>query len=383
MKKGFTLVEIILSISLIVIIGVVSIGGFNLIAKKNKASKLEQINNLVLDAATVYIETNEETKNQLYEDKNGVVIPLKALVAEGLLDISGTTLEDSDIEDEYVVSAFTSTGDDENCINITTSTSWTLNKENPLYICTDSNGNSNLAILNPTKVGNKNAVINDIFYFRGVNVNNWIKINDQYSRILSVDATDAITIYDNFWWKKASNTVPTTTEIYTNTLGVNESMLNTIKGTNIFTKNHSISTECTYAMDAQSKIISAPQIPDSSYLNDVKVSHIYCGDIINSSLPSSNSGNEYVTFISYYDQGKSGSFYYQGKEFFSSSFTINTTTSKVTLNSNGDLFCSGGCGGTDGNVTTVRIKAQLKSCIKISGGTGTYENPYTITNNCS
>ena len=46
----------------------------------------------------LYIETNKETYNQLYEKNNGVVIPLNVLVDEGLLSLENTDLKKSDIE---------------------------------------------------------------------------------------------------------------------------------------------------------------------------------------------------------------------------------------------------------------------------------------------
>ena len=72
-KQGFTLVEIIVVITLIAFIGTVSFFGIRLVTKNIKVSKLEQITDNVLRAAEIYIETNKDTKTQLYNNKNSVL----------------------------------------------------------------------------------------------------------------------------------------------------------------------------------------------------------------------------------------------------------------------------------------------------------------------
>ena len=159
-KKGFTLIEIIICISLIVVIGTASFFGIKIIRKNILVDKLEKINDKILSAAEVYIETNKETYNQLYKKKNGVVIPLNVLVNEGLLSLENTDLKQTDIEDEYVITALTSStpSSTSDCIDIRTSTSWMTTSTAPIYICTNSSGGGNLTIT--TDDSNYDKVVN-------------------------------------------------------------------------------------------------------------------------------------------------------------------------------------------------------------------------------
>lgn len=197
MKKGFTLIEIIVSITLIVLIGVGSFVGVRYVSEKIRINKLSQITDKVLNAAQVYLEMNKEATKHLYENKEGVVIPLKLLVNEGLLDLKTTDIKESDYESEYVITALGSTQQSETCIDITTNTSWTLNKTTPLYICTDNNGNSNLKTVNPKSITNISKVSTEPYYFKGLYVNNYAKINNIDYRIIGIDSDDRIEILKN------------------------------------------------------------------------------------------------------------------------------------------------------------------------------------------
>ena len=84
-KKGFTLIEIIVCLSLVTIIGVFSFFGVRLVNNNIRINKLSQITDKAIQAAQVYIETNKEASSQLYREKNGVVVPLNVLVNEGFI----------------------------------------------------------------------------------------------------------------------------------------------------------------------------------------------------------------------------------------------------------------------------------------------------------
>lgn len=194
-RKGFTLIEIIVCISLLAIIGLGSFVGIRIVNKNILHDKLEKITDKAIAAAEVYIETNKETYNQLYEKQNGVVIPLNVLKNEGLLDLSTTTLEDKDIEGEYVIAALSGGTSTENCVDIRTETSWYKGSSSPIYICTDSTGNyTKIATIDQTNLGNLNKVQREIYYFKGKYPNNYAYYNGQSMRILSVDTDDSITI---------------------------------------------------------------------------------------------------------------------------------------------------------------------------------------------
>ena len=144
-KKGFTLIEIIICIAIIAVIGTVSIIGFNIAFKNIRINKLKDIEDEIMTAAKIYLETNDTARTQLYTKDNAVVVPLNVLVNEGLLDLSMTDLDEDDIDGEYVLTGTTTQTDSNGCVNITSTASWNMSDENPLYICTKSDGSITLS----------------------------------------------------------------------------------------------------------------------------------------------------------------------------------------------------------------------------------------------
>ena len=200
-KKGFTLIEIIVCIALISVIGVGSFIGIKIVDKKILKDKLDQITDQAVQAAQIYLETNNVAYNQLYNNQNGVSLPLKLLVNEGLLDISNTKLDDSDLENQYVVTFLGGSGSSENCEQITTTTSWSNNQ--PIYLCMRSDGTSNLATIDPSKYSNKTYVSNEPYYFKGRDPNNYVQLTytgnsgtvyERTFRIIYIDRNDDIII---------------------------------------------------------------------------------------------------------------------------------------------------------------------------------------------
>ena len=150
-RKGFTLIEIIICISMIVLIGVGSFVGISLVNKNLVKKGLEQITDKAVKATQVYIETNEEAKTQLYTEKNAIKIPIKVLINEGLLSLKGTNLSDKDIKKQYTITALsTPTGNKKDCVDINTKTSWDESKA--IYICTYSKSDDGSG-------GNENTVV--------------------------------------------------------------------------------------------------------------------------------------------------------------------------------------------------------------------------------
>lgn len=192
-KKGFTLIEIIVCIALISVIGVGSFIGIKIVDKKILKDKLDQITDQAIQAAQIYLETNNVAYNQLYNNQNGVSLPLKLLVNEGLLDISNTKLDDSDLENQYVVTFLGGSGSSENCEQITTTTSWSNNQ--PIYLCMRSDGTSNLATIDPSKYSNRTKAIQEPYYFKGAGVHNYVKYGDNMYRIYYIDTDDTLVLY--------------------------------------------------------------------------------------------------------------------------------------------------------------------------------------------
>ena len=169
MKKGFTIVELIISIALIVLVGTTSVISYHFIDKKNNEKSLNAMSNKILEAVNVLVETDSETKKQLYEEKNGVVIPLTKLQNEGLIDF-----QDLDIEDEYVVTMLGSTSESDKCESTYTAKSWNLSDGEVIYVCTKSNGTQNLVSV-AGQADNLSKATRERYYFRGLSSANYMK----------------------------------------------------------------------------------------------------------------------------------------------------------------------------------------------------------------
>lgn len=139
-KKGFTLVEIIAVVAILAVLGVASFFGIRLVSRNIKVSKLEQIEDKIFNAVNVYVETNEEVKNNLYSSKNGIYVPLNVLKNEGLIDFQDIEITDKD----YVITMLGSKDKDGACIDTTTIGSWNDGNKT-IYLCTTSSGATNIS----------------------------------------------------------------------------------------------------------------------------------------------------------------------------------------------------------------------------------------------
>ena len=195
-KKGFTLIEIIVVISLMAIIGVGSFIGIRLVDKKLTLDKLNRITDKVLNAASVYFETNKVAYNEIYNKKSTAIMTLKALEDEGLLNLDNSNLTNEEKEKNYVVQFLGKETD--TCTNLNEIiTSWS--SSTPIYICTDSSGGINIKTVNKEEYNNRMYGANEPFYFRGSLVNNYAKIdgNSNVYRIVGINTDDSIELYHN------------------------------------------------------------------------------------------------------------------------------------------------------------------------------------------
>lgn len=101
-KKGFTLIEIIVSILLIVLIAG-SVIGITLTNKNKKEEKIEEVTRKIQEAAGVYLAINKEIDSTIEQNilngGSGYVIPLKTLIDEGYIgDNHIKTLEDNGVK---------------------------------------------------------------------------------------------------------------------------------------------------------------------------------------------------------------------------------------------------------------------------------------------
>lgn len=344
MKKGFTLIEIIVSISVIAVLGVASFFGIRLVSNNIKIDKLEEISDRILTAAEIYIEKNKETRNQLYEKNNGVVIPLNVLKDEGLLTLENTDIKESDIKDEYVVALLGSEDPNDNeCISTTIQKSWTVNNK-PIYICTKSDGSSNL--ISVGSVGNNLSKANqEKFYFKGNVDNNYVKLDGGTVtyRILYIDTDDSMVLF-------SSNGAFS---------GISSNQVMPVYGCSSYKNNGDFEI---YKISCYADIINL-------YMNTGS----YSNSCISYGTSSSTSGIKITT------NDISNSF-----ECVASHETMGLYNGSPTENSISSIKYTpiGWINYSPSNASTKYYKIHLKPCMKIASGTGDIATPFIIKSSC-
>lgn len=100
-RKGFTLIEIIMCVALIAVIGIVVGVNSDKIFGNDKDEK--HVATTIISAAEVYAEGNRGIVQPLYEEKGFVILTIKQLKDEGLLDDDLTDEEGNNIADDAKV----------------------------------------------------------------------------------------------------------------------------------------------------------------------------------------------------------------------------------------------------------------------------------------
>lgn len=235
-KKGYTLIEIIITIGIVLIVGTISIVSFNVNNKINR--ELESITNSILTAANLYIKTelDENGSNYLTKIQNGnkgVKIPLTNLVNNGyikeetinkLYDLKNDTKQDGKSYYVMFVENTNNYCDDGSFVTIS---SW-MDEGNNVYLC-DYNGAKNNNSLYETIINmpfntdcnksscggalcylhseiddvadkNNDGTVSDIWYFRGNVDNNYLKIDglSNIYRIVRTTENNGVKIIDDF-----------------------------------------------------------------------------------------------------------------------------------------------------------------------------------------
>ena len=85
-KRGFTLVELIVTIVLLGVVGAIIVYNMTSVATTNKETDYERFVAAIKSAASVYADANQEVFNQLYVDKAFIYFTVGDLVNDGLLD---------------------------------------------------------------------------------------------------------------------------------------------------------------------------------------------------------------------------------------------------------------------------------------------------------
>lgn len=85
-NKGFTLVEVVISLVILVAIGLVVGVGLNKVFDKNKNEDYDTLINQIISSADAYLSGNTTLLNQLQTDRGYLIIKVADLIEEGLLD---------------------------------------------------------------------------------------------------------------------------------------------------------------------------------------------------------------------------------------------------------------------------------------------------------
>ena len=85
-KRGFTLVELIVTIVLLGVVGAIIVYNMTSVATTNKETDYERFVAAIKSASSVYADANQEVFNQLYVDKAFIYFTVGDLVNDGLLD---------------------------------------------------------------------------------------------------------------------------------------------------------------------------------------------------------------------------------------------------------------------------------------------------------
>lgn len=246
MKKGFTLVEIIISISIVLIIGV-SIT-FLVVKKNNNMSKTDR---RILEAAKVFAEVEKDENGNSYSSQvlsyaKGIKIPLKTLEKDGYItdkmvneiyDTFDDELNRPEGEDYYVLLA--NVGDDycKDDSTISVYGSW-IKEDSPLYLCNTKPLSENFSSLidkiiydnggeeNVKELYYSNYDDNDLFDIKEYNyatVNNYFSFNVRslnsevvlgYNEILKIQSKDTYSNKD-LYNKNYINNIDTNQKVLT------------------------------------------------------------------------------------------------------------------------------------------------------------------------
>ena len=201
MKKGFTLIELILSISLIVLVGVtttVLVINHN----KNKEIKILQENSKKLEnALNVYLDSHPEVLTNLEDNAKAAIVTLETLKDEGLISKN----MDVNYKNEYFLLSNAKLLDSEddtsnsvdcanNVVAIEIFKKWDLSSEDGskvMYVCPKNNLNQNNNLTvgvdeleKRVKALEKQANL-QINFYKGATANNYVRLDVNNTKYIS------------------------------------------------------------------------------------------------------------------------------------------------------------------------------------------------------
>jgi len=168
MKKGFTLIELIIVMVLISLIGTISI-----VLTKNNINDKTYTNSLkrALEAVNVYINTEKDSAgntyfNGIYEGGEGVIVPIKDLYNKGYINETdyNVLIKKLSNDKEYFVAGFKNEDECTSGVSISIAGASNLNKTT--YICGYGNTTPELSFINTKKMNvslNKFAVSKEFY----------------------------------------------------------------------------------------------------------------------------------------------------------------------------------------------------------------------------
>lgn len=219
MKKGFTLIEIIIVIVLITLIGTISMVALNKDNDRTFGTALKR----AFDAVNVYINIEKDEIgntffNGIYKGGEGVIVPISELYNKGYINQSDYKIIIKQLKDdkEYFVAGFKNS--DECKSGVTINLANADNLKNTTYICgykyevkdslfskiknmefsTDCSleTSNSLCYLHGEHISDDDNV-KDIWYFKGESVNNYLSINGNIYRIVRTVEDNNIKIIDD------------------------------------------------------------------------------------------------------------------------------------------------------------------------------------------
>lgn len=146
MKKGFTIVELIISISIVLIVGI-STTFFIFNNKSNK--ELENITKEILEAANLYANKEVDEKGKIYlnevrSEKKGIKIPLDNLVSKGYIkeEIKNEVMKLSNKGNDYNYYVMLLNSNKDYCNGeVFSLASWIdSDKDKDIYLCNNNSG---------------------------------------------------------------------------------------------------------------------------------------------------------------------------------------------------------------------------------------------------
>ncbi len=104
-KKGFTLIELIVTIGIMVLLGIVIVVNMSGILSSQNDSDYEAFKNKLQDAACIYVETNwEEEKRKECKNRNDCTIKVVELIKEGLIEDTIKNPSNGEYASKYTIS---------------------------------------------------------------------------------------------------------------------------------------------------------------------------------------------------------------------------------------------------------------------------------------